>query len=320
MKSEDTINKEWAKVRDQVVAEWEKNWQEKEDSPFRVLFTRARPTMMVQFDQREYYFDFKARTKRLPADARFIEMGSGRGTTSLYLSALDGRDVTLVDMSPTALRLAKEIFASEGASAHIVMADCANTGFKDSTFDCVYNVGLLEHLEDPTLILAESMRILKPGGLLWMIIVPPMPKSHAMFFTLILRPWFPLMRFSRRLARLIRSPLTIINFRQRLSRTAKEMGTKVGGAHTVNRLEARDYVDCLEKLGMNEVQCVGFNPYWRIYRRPWAIRYVQRPFYMLIATLRRLLGGKSSMTCPVWMARCLLLLATKPEPEEKRKL
>jgi SAM-dependent methyltransferase len=39
-------------------------------------------------------------------------------------------------------------------------------------FDVVFSTGLLEHFEDPSPIVLEMARVLKPGGLFWSDIVP----------------------------------------------------------------------------------------------------------------------------------------------------
>ncbi len=41
-----------------------------------------------------------------------------------------------------------------------------------SSFDVVYSTGLLEHFHDPTPIIAEMARVLKPGGLFFSDIAP----------------------------------------------------------------------------------------------------------------------------------------------------
>ena len=82
-------------------------------------------------------------------------------------------NVTLVDLSATALDLATENFRCAGLRAPAThQADAADTGLPTAAYDCVYNIGLLEHFEDPTPVLAESLRLLAPGGLLFMVIIP----------------------------------------------------------------------------------------------------------------------------------------------------
>jgi len=42
--------------------------------------------------------------------------------------------------------------------------DAAHTDFDDDSFDLIYSCAMLEHVEDLSSVLAETRRILKPGG------------------------------------------------------------------------------------------------------------------------------------------------------------
>lgn len=65
-----------------------------------------------------------------------------------------------------------------------ILADVTNMGCADCTFDFILSGGLLEHFDDPRPALAEMVRTLKPGGVLFAAVVPrklfsmhrPMPR------------------------------------------------------------------------------------------------------------------------------------------------
>jgi SAM-dependent methyltransferase len=40
--------------------------------------------------------------------------------------------------------------------------------YSDCTFDCVVSLAVVEHLRDPSNFLGESLRVLKPGGFIWL--------------------------------------------------------------------------------------------------------------------------------------------------------
>ncbi len=70
----------------------------------------------------------------------------------------------------------------------ILMATGESIPFPDATFDVVYSANVLEHTADPVKVLSESLRVLKPGGILhmempnflsyfeghYMIVMPPL--------------------------------------------------------------------------------------------------------------------------------------------------
>ena len=60
--------------------------------------------------------------------------------------------------------------------------------FRRSLFDCIYNIGLLEHFENPAPTMEEAFRLLKPGGLIFMPIVPAMPYRKSIFARLLFNP------------------------------------------------------------------------------------------------------------------------------------
>jgi SAM-dependent methyltransferase len=50
--------------------------------------------------------------------------------------------------------------------AKYLQMDAATMSFPDSTFDLVYSFSVFEHLPDPVAVLGESIRVLRPGGVL----------------------------------------------------------------------------------------------------------------------------------------------------------
>ncbi|KRB80540.1 methyltransferase type 11 [Nocardioides sp. Root190] len=90
-------------------------------------------------------------------DADVLELGAGWCDFSNQVSA---RRVVAMDLDATVRR---------GAAEHVeaVVGDCTDlSDFADGSFDVVFASNLLEHLEraDATKLLAESRRVLRPGG------------------------------------------------------------------------------------------------------------------------------------------------------------
>jgi ubiquinone/menaquinone biosynthesis C-methylase UbiE len=84
-----------------------------------------------------------------------LEIGAGR---SEFLELFDNNnEVTALDISPILLKENK-------GRAKLVVGDAENLPFTGGTFDFVYLVGVLHHLENQKKALLEIDRVLKPGG------------------------------------------------------------------------------------------------------------------------------------------------------------
>jgi ubiquinone/menaquinone biosynthesis C-methylase UbiE len=101
-----------------------------------------------------------------PEGKRVLEMGCGSGYTSMAL-ARKGAQCTLLDLSPEALRVAAEAFASAGLPAPgLVQEDALATTLPSESFDVVWNGGVIEHFYDSgkILLLRQMYRLVTPGG------------------------------------------------------------------------------------------------------------------------------------------------------------
>ena len=94
---------------------------------------------------------------------RVLEVGCGAGT-DLVRFARGGASVSGVDLSPSAIALARQNFAQQGLTADLREADGENLPFEDGTFDLVYAHGVVQYTANPERLVAECRRVLKPGG------------------------------------------------------------------------------------------------------------------------------------------------------------
>ena len=97
----------------------------------------------------------------------FIEVGSGTGRISVQL-AKHGAKVVLLDPSEAALGISKSFFSRAGTTGGLVRASGFRIPCKSSSFDVVWNTGLIEHFlfDDQVRLLGEMLRVLKPAGTL----------------------------------------------------------------------------------------------------------------------------------------------------------
>ena len=89
-----------------------------------------------------------------------LDAGCGSGFFSKYFASKG--DVIALDYSKTALRMTKKL----NKKIKVVRGDVFHIPFKDDTFDLIFSDGLLEHYRNPSDILREFKRILKPEGII----------------------------------------------------------------------------------------------------------------------------------------------------------
>jgi ubiquinone/menaquinone biosynthesis C-methylase UbiE len=116
-----------------------------------------------------------------PSGRSFCEVGSGSGTASASLARMGAR-ITLVDISPKSLAFARRHFEAEKLPAQYAIQDGLRLGFRDGSFDVVWNGGVIEHFTDEgkVALIQEMYRVTKPGG----ILLIQVPNAHDFPFRL----------------------------------------------------------------------------------------------------------------------------------------
>lgn len=100
-----------------------------------------------------------------------IEVGCGSGRMSSFL-AKDGFDITLVDFSFKAIKIALKNMELIKKTPKAVLGDGFKLPFKNSAFDLVVSGGVLEHFENPIPMMKEMIRVIKSNGIFFAEIVP----------------------------------------------------------------------------------------------------------------------------------------------------
>jgi len=129
-------------------------WYADEDSPVALLRAESKlsnPWVAARLD--EAFGD---------RPCSVLDVGCGAGFLSNDI-ALEGREVTGLDIAPDALAVAHAHDAS--GRVRYVEGDALALPFEDGSFDAVCAMDLLEHLETPERAIAEASRVLAPGGL-----------------------------------------------------------------------------------------------------------------------------------------------------------
>ena len=105
----------------------------------------------------------------LPAGARVLELGCGRGYgTQLIIDKFGAAHVDAIDLDPAMIRLASERLAVHGARVRLAegsATDLVSTfGAEDASYDAVFDFAIIHHIPNWRDALAETARVLKPSG------------------------------------------------------------------------------------------------------------------------------------------------------------
>jgi SAM-dependent methyltransferase len=105
---------------------------------------------------------------RLKPGLTVLEFGAGTGWASRFLTQLGCR-VILLDVSATALRIAQELYArvrviGDQPAPEFLVFDGQRIDLPDASVDRVMCLHAFHHVPNPTEMIAEFGRILRPGG------------------------------------------------------------------------------------------------------------------------------------------------------------
>lgn len=250
------------------------------------LFTRNQPGTLYQFWQRAYARDLISFAQRHGCES-FLELGCGRATTSMYLADKGYRNISLVDLSRDAHRLAASNFNQMGLRLPpFILADVRSSGLPSGSFDCIYNIGLLEHFDDPAEVLHETYRLLKPGGVVFMPIFPERTPTLAFFLRCALNP----LSFARRWWRGV-----------------------APDEHHIKRTIApcTHYENLCIDTGFSWSECMHYNPFPKVVRDSFYERKVVLSFYRTAEWIRNWKSRDFSFRTNAFSSVGYLLIAGK---------
>ena len=116
----------------------------------------------------------RARKKRLyplmgvQAGRHVLDVGCGVGMDTIPFGEIVGPSgrVVGIDQDADSIARAAAAAAEAGVSGWVThrVADAYALPFEDNSFDACYSERLFMHLDDPEAVLAEMVRVAKPGG------------------------------------------------------------------------------------------------------------------------------------------------------------
>ncbi len=93
---------------------------------------------------------------------RVLEIGVGAGTDHLQW-ARAGADLYGVDLTDAGIHITRKRLESYGLTSNLQRMSAESLSFEDGFFDVVYSWGVIHHSEYPERVIAEILRVLKPG-------------------------------------------------------------------------------------------------------------------------------------------------------------
>jgi ubiquinone/menaquinone biosynthesis C-methylase UbiE len=100
---------------------------------------------------------------RVPARAKVLDVATGAGHTGVYLASL-GHEVTLADIAQPMLDKAAAAAAERGVAVTTVLHPAEQFPHADASFDLVTCRVAAHHFSFSEKFVAETARVLKPGG------------------------------------------------------------------------------------------------------------------------------------------------------------
>lgn len=135
---------------------YEKYWEKRIKTRSRSLppIRRIIPRFLIKYSQ------YGTILNQVPANSKLLDIGCGEGNVSALFLIRKNCQVTGIDISEEALRLAKK----RGINTKRWDLNEVPLPFRDKSFEAITMIDILEHVIDPRALLSEAKRLLIPSG------------------------------------------------------------------------------------------------------------------------------------------------------------
>lgn len=144
----------------------------------------------------EWYQQFAARAASEIGEGDILDIGSGAGYIPIFMARQNPRlQLTGIDLAGHMIRRARRHVRELGAGENVAFhkGEAGKLPFADAAFDMVLTTMTIHCLRRPPKMLDEIHRVLRPGGLLWLVDIRGGERedSEEMFSRVkALSPWF----------------------------------------------------------------------------------------------------------------------------------
>lgn len=127
-------------------------------------------------------------------DKTVLDIGCGAGGKSLYYASCGAKIVYGVDVVEHYKEEAETLAAQKGLSDkfRFLLQDAAHMSFESNFFDTIIMNDAMEHVDKPLEVLKECLRVLKPGGRLYLNFPPYYHPYGAHLSDAMGMPWIHL--------------------------------------------------------------------------------------------------------------------------------
>lgn len=131
--------------------------------------------------------------------ATVMDLGCGAGGFAVALAERGAHLVLGCDFGVPDMVLASRHVSASGQRVAFFAQDAARMGLPDRSVDAIITIATFEHMPDPAAALAESHRVLKPGGIFFASFEPYYGPGGGHVFDFIGLPWAHLLYPERHL-------------------------------------------------------------------------------------------------------------------------